>query len=223
MGTRSHALTRTPIAELRQIHAPIRKEIESQLRRFARVWEKGSEEDLFHELVFCLLTPQSGAYRCWNAVCTLSSKNLLFEGCAGDIACELNTVRFRNNKARYIVLARALFSIDGRIAVREKLSVQGDAFAMREWLASNVKGMGLKEASHFLRNNGFGGDIAILDRHVLRNMQRLGLIDEIPGSLGRRRYLDIEERLRAFAKSCGIPLSHLDFVLWYREAGGVFK
>jgi thermostable 8-oxoguanine DNA glycosylase len=33
----------------------------------------------------------------------------------------------------------------------------------------------------------------------------------------------MEHSMRAFALDIGIPLGDLDFVLWFREAGAVFK
>jgi N-glycosylase/DNA lyase len=94
---------------------------------------------------------------------------------------------------------------------------------MREWLAETVRGMGYKEASHFLRNIGQGSEIAILDRHILRNLIRLGIIEGIPEGLVRKQYLQIEDRMRILARKIGIPLHHLDLVLWYRETGEIFK
>jgi len=79
------------------------------------------------------------------------------------------------------------------------------------------------QASHFLRNMGFGENIAILDRHILKNLMLLGVIEEIPHSLSKKRYLDIERRMRIFASKIGVRMSHLDLVLWYKEVGEVFK
>ena len=87
----------------------------------------------------------------------------------------------------------------------------------------NVKGMGFKEASHFMRNIGIGNELAILDRHILKNMKLLGVIDEIPESITENVYLMLEKKLSEFSKSSRIPMEHLDFVLWYKEAGEVFK
>ena len=98
-----------------------------------------------------------------------------------------------------------------------------DVYDAREWLVRNVKGIGYKEASHFLRNVGLGGDLAILDRHILKNLRSLQVMEEVPTSLSRRRYLDIERRMKELSEEIKIPMSHLDLVLWYKEAGEVFK
>ncbi len=130
---------------------------------------------------------------------------------------------FRNNKAKYIELARKLFLVDGRINLKEKISAHVSVYDKREWLVSNVKGIGYKESSHFLRNIGFGDDIAILDRHILKNLAACCVIDEIPGSLPGKKYLIIEKKMAGFSKKLEIPLSHLDFVLWNKETGDIFK
>jgi N-glycosylase/DNA lyase len=209
--------------EITASHRAIRESIEARMRVFSAIWEKGNEKDLFVELVFCLLTPQSGARRCWRAVETLVQKGFLFDGGFSEICSELNIVRFKNNKTRYILEARAKFWDRGSCSMRDVLRRAGNTQRMRECLSKTVRGMGLKEASHYLRNIGLGGDIAILDRHVLRSMLLMGLIDTIPRTLTRRIYLDMENRLRAYARHVAIPLGHLDFVLWFRETGDLFK
>ena len=102
-------------------------------------------------------------------------------------------------------------------------AIHKNQFQKRAWLVKNVKGMGLKEGSHFLRNTGIGSDLAILDRHILKNMKLLKIINDIPRSLTEKTYLSIEEKLSEYSKKVNIPLEHLDFVLWYKEAGEVFK
>ena len=93
----------------------------------------------------------------------------------------------------------------------------------RDILVKDIKGMGYKEASHFLRNIGFGQDIAILDRHILRSLKRYGVIDDIPKSLTGRRYFEIEGKMREFSKRLGLGLVYLDFIFWYMGTGEVFK
>ncbi len=83
--------------------------------------------------------------------------------------------------------------------------------------------MGYKEASHFLRNIGLGEDLAILDRHILKNLALLGVIEEVPSSPTKRIYLEIEKKMTAFSGQAGIPMGELDLLLWYKEAGEVFK
>ena len=208
--------------EIKYLYNKIKPDIVKRIREFREIWKKADNEELFIELSFCLFTPQSGARQCWKAVNRLIDKNLLFYGTAEEIAEEINIVRFRNNKSRYLVEARDRFTTEGS-CIRGCLDENLKQAEKREWLVKNVKGLGYKEASHFLRNIGIGTDLAILDRHILKNMALLGIIDEIPKNINRKVYLDFEDKLRKYSVKSNIPLEHLDFVLWYKEAGEVFK
>ncbi|HDN65842.1 MAG TPA: N-glycosylase/DNA lyase [Methanosarcinales archaeon] len=209
--------------EIRAIRTSIKDEIQSRLREFDSVLKTGDEESVFAELVFCILTPQSKAKFAWAAVERLLDKDLLLTGTEDQVLKELQGVRFKYKKSGYIIKARNMFSINGKISIKSMISRFSDVYDAREWLVRNVKGIGYKEASHFLRNVGLGGDLAILDRHILKNLRSLQVMEEVPTSLSRRRYLDIERRMKELSEEIKIPMSHLDLVLWYKEAGEVFK
>jgi len=203
--------------EIKRIYFSVQEKIRSRLNEFDRLREKGSDEDIFAELVFCILTPQSKAQSCWKNVETLLNKNLLLKGNEDQISKELNRVRFRYKKAEYIIEARKHFPIG------IKIDEFNNAYDARDWLVQNVKGIGYKEASHFLRNIGFGEELAILDRHILKNLKSLGVIEEIPRSLSKKKYFEIEKKMKKFSEKVKISMSHLDLVLWYKETGEVFK
>lgn len=92
---------------------------------------------------------------------------------------------------------------------------------VREWLVKNVKGLGCKEASHFLRNVGFT-DVAILDFHIIDILERCGAIKR-PKTLTKNRYLEIERALNTLASKIGVNLAELDLYLWYLETGKILK
>jgi N-glycosylase/DNA lyase len=211
------------IDEILAVHRYQKDKIEARLADFRRIWAEGKDRDLFAELAFCILTPQSRARTCWPAIERLKSCGLLFEGTAEEIRGELKNVRFRERKASYIVSARNQFTKGGRLSIRSILGGFSDPFAAREWLVENVLGLGYKEAGHFLRNIGLGEDLAILDRHILKNLVLLGVIDEVPSSLTKKRYLEIERRMIVFSKEAKIPMGHLDLLLWSKETGEIFK
>lgn len=208
--------------EIKDIFSTQKRKIEKRLSEFKRVWEEGDDERIFVELIFCILTPQSRAQSCWNCVQELYESNLLLGGEQKRISCELNRVRFKNKKAEYVVKAKKLFSERGRISIKKKLK-EINKENRREWLVKNVKGIGYKEASHFLRNISLGENLAILDRHIMKNLMMAGAIEEIPTSLTRKRYLQIEKKMRKFAQKINIPVNYLDLVLWYKETGMIFK
>lgn len=210
------------VEELQSLYREKKSAIQNRLLEFRKVMQ-WNDADVFAELSFCLLTPQSSAKVCWAAVTKLREQSLLLKGTASDLGPHLGQVRFGESKSKYIVEAREMFSKDGELVLKSKISSFYNPFELREWLVENVKGLGYKEASHFLRNIGLGEEFAILDRHILRNLNRLGVIPEIPASITKKRYLEMEEKLRRFSAEIGIPMADLDLLFWSKETGWIFK
>jgi len=200
-----------------------KSDIRKRLKEFSSL-HKGRAADVFAELCFCITTANANALMCDKAIKELKRAGLILAGTCGQIRPKLRgRVRFHNKKAEYIVGARKIFK-RGKCIDMKKLLGMKDAFAMREWLVENVKGLGYKEASHFLRNIGLGGDMAILDRHILKNLKNYGAINRIPPSLGSRSvYLSVEEKMRRFSRNIGIPMDELDLLFWSMQTGFVFK
>ncbi|MGX6591374.1 N-glycosylase/DNA lyase [Cetobacterium ceti] len=210
--------------EIEKVFKGKKDDIRRRLKEFKEIWEKGNNIDIHVELSFCILTPQSKALNAWKAITTLRDNKILFTGNPEEIAQYLNIVRFKNNKGKYLVeLREQMKNEKGEIITKDFFSKFKSVYEMREWIVKNIKGMSYKEASHFLRNVGFGKEIAILDRHILKNLVRLGVIDEIPKSLNEKRYKDIEERLKKYCKEVKIHMDEMDLLLWYLEAGEIFK
>ena len=211
------------IEKLKETYSSLKPEIEKKLEQFRKIWDSEDEKRIFKELLFCLLTPQSKAENAWEIIEELDKNNLLLDAKEDILREKLRRVRFRNNKAKYIKNAQAMFIKDGKISIIGKLRKHKNSLEIRQWLVDNVKGMGYKEASHFLRNIGLGEELTILDRHILRSLLELGVIDSLPKSLSKKNYLETEERMRALAEEVDIPLAHLDFVLWKIQTERIFK
>ena len=176
--------------------------------------------EYLNELFFCLLTPQSRAAHAEQVMAKLRAEG--FPERTVDPVPYLRDpghyIRFHNQKSQRLLEAAARGP-----EIRAVLTSSLDAQAKREWLVANVKGMGWKEASHFLRNIGHL-DVAIIDRHILKHMLRTCAIDAIPKSIGTRRvYLELEDRFRALAASAGLSLQELDLLFWSYEEGSVRK
>ncbi|MEW6087336.1 MAG: N-glycosylase/DNA lyase [bacterium] len=195
--------------------------IKARIKDFDNIYRNGTNEDIFAELVFCILTPQSKAKNCWTAVENLKKNKLLWTGTYSRIAGKLNGVRFKNKKAKYIVEARERFF--DNIPIKSAVNIFPDNIKTRDYLVKNIKGIGYKEASHFLRNIGRGGNLAILDRHILKNLAVFNIIKEVPSSISKNKYFDIEEKMNNFAEKIKIPVAHLDFLFWSKETGEIFK
>jgi len=158
--------------------------IRARLKEFEKAngW---SEERLFAELSFCICTPQSKAKTCWKAISTLMNNGALYFGDEKQIRQSLTGVRFSENKARYIIEARNFFRKDNKLQINGRIRSFKSDKILREWLVKNVKGFGMKEASHFIRNIGLGKELAILDRNILRNFANRATIKYISARLNQ--------------------------------------
>ncbi|MDR1928644.1 MAG: N-glycosylase/DNA lyase [Endomicrobium sp.] len=196
-------------------------------KHFKCIFKKGTEKEIFTELIFCIFTPQSRAKLCWEAVKKLINKNIIFKSTTNDtndIVKIIHNIRFKNNKAKYVVDAKERFIINGKIKIRERIEhFENNVYELREWLKINVKGIGYKEAGHFLRNIGISKNLAILDRHVLKNLKIYGVIKKIPNTLNKKGYFKIEKQMQKFSNKIGIPMSHLDMLFWCKNTGVIFK
>ncbi len=171
---------------------------------------------IFKELCFCITTANCSAERCievqekmGNGFLTLSEKQL---------ASKLKEYKYRfpNVRSKYIFEARK------KISELESNIKSGDNGPnLREWIVNNIKGIGYKEASHFLRNIGYN-DYAIIDFHIIDLLVNYNLIQK-PKTLTKNKYLEIEEILKNIGEKLNLNLSELDLYLWYLETGKILK
>jgi N-glycosylase/DNA lyase len=193
----------------------IKNVVEKRLEEFRNLGERGNE-DWFCELCFCLLTANARASSAMNIQDQVRAKGFLYspqENIASVI--RMNKHRFHNNKAKYIVGAREFCNVKDILAGLESVEA-------REWLVENVKGLGMKEASHFLRNVGHK-DLAILDRHILNLMFDRGYLLERPKTLTPKQYLAVEETFNMIAENLEMSSAELDLYMWYMKTGIVLK
>lgn len=174
-----------------------------------------SEDEWFSELCFCILTAnakQKTGAAIQNQIQAEGFKTLSQETLANLI--KINKHRFHNNKAKYIVNAREFANI--KSIIKDKTEIEA-----RDFLVENIKGLGMKEASHFLRNTG-GQNLAILDRHILALLAEYKIIDK-PKTLTPQLYREIEKKFTELASTLRMSLAKLDLFLWYMKTGEVLK
>lgn len=203
------------LQELHQLYDERQEKIRKRLEEFSKV----EPSEYFYELAYCILTPQSSAVNASKAIDRLRAVDfyraqvdpepILFQ--------KDSYIRFHRTKARRLVELKAKFP-----EILTALSNGEPGNPLREWLVKHVKGLGYKEASHFLRNIGYR-NLAILDRHILKNIKKLGVIRTIPKSLTRKQYLKIEARFRQFSEAIGIPIDELDLLFWSLGTGEILK
>lgn len=185
--------------------------INNRLAEFALVHKEGNDR-WFAELCFCLLTANAQAKRALEI-----EKEVKIEGFLNKTEKELAQIihkhghRFHNTKAHYIVEARRYKNI-------KDILLPMSTYQAREFLVKHVKGLGCKEASHFLRNVGYH-DVAIIDRHIVKFLAKYNFINQIPKTITKKIYLHLEELLKLF----DMPLDKLDLMIWYHMTGAVLK
>jgi N-glycosylase/DNA lyase len=202
--------------ELEQHYLTHKEAIRVRLSEFQSV----PPSEYFYELVYCLLTPQSSAAHADRVVARLREADFHSQSVDPEpiLRRKEHYIRFHKAKTRYLFHMKEHYA-----EIVLKLSEPVSAFDFREWLVMNVIGLGYKEATHFLRNVGKNDGLAILDRHILRMLEKLEVIDSIPKSIGRKQYLEIEQRFKVFADSIGIVLDELDLVFWSMGTGEIRK
>ncbi len=195
------------VEELKKSNA--KKIIDERINEFKNI----KKSDIFSELCFCILTANSSAERC---IHVQKHAKDCFENLQKDeLAERLKKLgaRFHTKRAGYIVAARK--------NKKNLCRLNNDGKKAREWLVENIKGLGMKESSHFLRNIGYD-DVAIIDFHIIDLLARNNLIDK-PKTMNKKKYLEIEKILKKIAKNLNLTLAELDLYLWYIETGKILK
>ena len=194
--------------------------INARLREFKEVFEKGDDNRIFEELAFCMLTSAVGPKMGQKSIDAI--KDVLIEGSEEDIYEKLMNVHKYPEKASFLVLARDYlkrefdFKLKDLILSIEDPVERWDFFALNK----NIKGIGFVQSSHFLRNIGFSG-YAILDKNIVLSLYQFGVIDSPKPPTTRKKYLEIEGKLKEFAKELGIGVDELDLLLWSEKTGHI--
>jgi len=201
------------IEKLKKSH--VKDLVEARLKEFREIGDSSSSE-IFKELCFCILTAHSNAERCIRVQTEIGDGFLTLP--EPQLEARLTELghRYPSARARYIVLAR-----NHADSMKDIIQTFNDENSLREWLATNIKGLGFKEASHFLRNVGFT-DLAILDFHIMDILERNNIVQQKRG-LTKKRYLEIEKGLKEIAEETDLNLAQLDLYLWYLETGKILK
>ncbi len=198
-------------------------EIRNRLKKFENVFLDASEKILFEELVFCIFTAGTSAKMGLNAIAAV--KDILSDADDKELSKRLRGIyRFPNIRAKHVVSTREYLTRMHGGELRPVLLSFEDPIERRDFFAleKGIKGLGFKEASHFLRNIGFRG-YAILDKHILECLHELGIIESPRPARTRSEYLEIEERFRMFSEKNGFDFDEMDLFLWSEKTGEILK
>lgn len=197
--------------------------IKARLAEFQAIYKTADDIKLFEELVFCIFT--AGASARMGLKCIEKVRPVLLNGSESDILEAITGSHlYARDRAGYIVHTRDYLHQECGLKMRQKLESLTDKEARRDFWASNkgVKGIGYKEASHFLRNIGYEG-YAILDKHILRSLHELAVIDDPKPPTNKKKYLAIEKLMQEFAEIIKINFDELDLLLWSNKTGEILK
>jgi|APSaa5957512622_1039677.scaffolds.fasta_scaffold00347_3 N-glycosylase/DNA lyase len=199
------------INEINHLPKDVTALVNTRLKEFTNLGNATNLE-WFSELCFCILTANSKAATALKIqeelnTCFHSASETKIKSCIIK-----HKHRFHNNKTKYILEARKYKNIRDIITKQEK---------PREWLVNNIKGLGYKESSHFLRNVGYT-NYSILDRHIINLMKEHNLI-ETEITLNKTVYLQIEKIFIKLANKLNVTPAKLDLLMWFLKTGKVLK
>lgn len=199
-------------------------EIKERIEDFKKVWERQDNKEIFKELCYCILTANASARMGLRSMSALD--DIIFTAGEKEISERLKgRHRFYNTRAIYIYQTRnnlmEKYNLDLISLIK---SFGDDKLELRKFFAETklIKGIGYKEASHFLRNIGIMG-YAILDKHILNTMCQFNILCEKPKVLKCQKYVEIEIKLKNFSKTIGIDFDELDLLLWSEKTGEILK
>ena len=211
------------IEKIKQVHRERSAEIRKRLAEFERIREHGYDPELWEEMVFCFFTGGCSARMGLRSIEAVRPH--LANGSWETLRDALSGVhRYPNARSRYVVESREFLEKNIDFKIKAKLEGFDCRLERRDWLVreKGIKGLGYKEASHFLRNIGYKG-YAILDKHVLRCLAELKIIDDPKPPNTRSKYLSVENRLKTLTEAVGIDFDEMDLVLWSMKTGEILK
>ena len=218
----------------------VTREDRKQLRNVLSGFQKRkTKRAIFYDLMFTLCAPQTTFKSNMKVIKEL--KRLDFYN--SELYClpvVLEPVRFYNNKARYLTEAKKKFPQVLDLIWKE----HGDycylnkdcGYDKREWLVKNIKGMGMKAASHFLRNLGYDA-LAIIDTHIIKFLSKdhidyphfitkrwgdpkadhLILFKKLACS--KQGYEELESLFQESAGNMNLTTAELDALVWKNYSG----
>ena len=199
--------------------------------RWSPSWTSMTEDDLWRELVACILGSRVRFQVAHSAVERMDRTGLFCEHRRStrlhqyeqDIAKVLSDVKEPGKQGRYPFfrvrasqVRRAAERLYGcRGTIRAFLEDSCDIRHARRRLASEVSGLGPKQASLFLRNIGYAIHVAVLDIHVLTYMSWVGLTETPVKSVPTvQKYEALENAFIEHAYSFGYTPDRFDLALW---------
>ena len=208
--------------------------------RGRKKWNAMSEGELWEELSLCILSSNVPYELAKSAFLHLRDTLLLrprwitqTSDSAEKIAYELSKqiylpkkkngrhrkYRFPNIRAQNITSAAKTLYLKnaGLLKILKNANSEQEA---RDFLVKNVAGVGLKEASHFLRNIGYSKSLAIIDSHVVTFLEEVEALPQVKiKTITPKIYMKLERILQDLCDSLDLNLSTFDMAIWHYMRG----
>lgn len=191
-------------------------------------WRNSSECDLLKELVLCTLssniryevavlyTAKLEQEKCFikatknkldeKSICRYLTEPILLKG---------KLVRYRFPKTKSNQLYRTINNIYGNSSsIKELLSTTHTSVEARDVLTCRCTGIGYKQASMFLRNIGYGYNLAIIDTHIIDYLNLVDVLPQRPKVQNHTVYSKIEKLYSAYAQTKQFDIKRLDIAIW---------
>lgn len=176
-----------------------------------------SDKAIFKELTYCVFAANSSAAMAEKAVELLEP--VIHTGDVDEYKDQVaGKVRFYNVRSEYTAYNHGVingFDKDLHTIIKEQDSP-------RRSVKKLFKGVGMKEASHFLRNIGHSG-YCILDKHVRQVMCDIDVLNSTSYPSRPDEYEEAERRIQAFCDANGLDVDVFDLAVWSYKTGRIAK
>lgn len=196
----------------------IEPQAQKKLKEFSNKKNK-THKELLEELTFCIFAANSSAKM--GLLASQLLKDTMHQGSLTEIKQKVHKkVRFYNKRSEYLHYNREYIKKKHETLPNliKKFQNPND---LRLYIKKNLKGFGMKESSHFLRNIGYKG-FTIIDKHVLSVIQEIGLRHNTPPK-NEQEYLEIETTIIQFAQKNNLQIDILDLAFWSYRTGEIIK
>jgi N-glycosylase/DNA lyase len=173
---------------------------------------------IWQKLAFCILSSNSRYEAALSAHQSLfaspnlfRSANIDLEELCSDILSRISGIRFARKRSQY--LASSWQTLNKYYPDLVSLfSSEEDENVIRQFVVSIFQGIGMKQASMFLRDIGVSRNLAIVDVHILRFIHEHAGVKYNPAKMSE--YIMAEKYLIEVAEAHKTSLASFDIALW---------
>ncbi len=205
-----------------------------------KYWLRMCDNRLWEEIVLCILSSNINFETAYSALLQLINRELIDYNSFTEITPDrilkelrrsIYLPKKRNDEFRvyrYPSL-RAKHLYKSGLVIRDRygglhilLAEFDEIDELRAEIVRFLPGIGMKEASMFLKNIGFSDRLAVLDSHVMRFLFPDFYSHNQKRILSQKAYLNVERKFLDLSDKIGISPRLLDSLLWHYAREGTY-